>query len=145
VKSGATFGKRLKKAPLVFGVNYFLRDMNPVVAKRVFVNAVRDKHVWIKWMERRVHGELDAIETPTGASYSDTLRLGQSERLVIRDRDSGERYELQVMQTRWLARGLGEVASRTRLRTLHDGVVTEDSGDVDAWVTGGQVGGAGLP
>jgi len=38
---------------------------------------VRDKHVWIKWMELRVHGEADALETPTGMIplYDDLKRL----------------------------------------------------------------------
>jgi phosphoenolpyruvate carboxykinase (GTP) len=55
------FGKKLKKAPLVFGVNYFLRDK-----EGKFVNAPQDKHVWIKWMELRVHSEVGAIRSPTG-------------------------------------------------------------------------------
>jgi phosphoenolpyruvate carboxykinase (GTP) len=55
------FGKKLKKAPIVFGVNYFLRDKDGK-----FLNAIQDKHVWIKWMELRVHGEVEAIKSPTG-------------------------------------------------------------------------------
>ncbi len=31
-----------------------------------FVNGVRDKHVWVKWMELRVHGDVSAIKSPTG-------------------------------------------------------------------------------
>jgi phosphoenolpyruvate carboxykinase (GTP) len=27
---------------------------------------VRDKHVWVKWMERRVHGDVGAYRGPTG-------------------------------------------------------------------------------
>ncbi|HUT13716.1 MAG TPA: phosphoenolpyruvate carboxykinase (GTP) [Thermoguttaceae bacterium] len=61
VRNNLEFGKKVRRPPLVFGVNYFLRD-----AEGGFVNAVRDKHVWIKWMERRVHGEVDAIKGPTG-------------------------------------------------------------------------------
>jgi len=66
------FGRKLKKQPLVFGVNYFLRDENGK-----FVNEIRDKHVWIKWMELRVHGEAGAIESPTGLipKYEDLRRL----------------------------------------------------------------------
>ena len=55
------FGKKLKKAPIVFGVNYFLRDK-----EGKFLNAIQDKHVWIKWMELRVHDEVEVIESPTG-------------------------------------------------------------------------------
>ena len=61
VRNNLDFGKKLKSQPLVFGVNYFLRDKDGK-----FVNAVRDKHVWVKWMELRVHGEADALRTPTG-------------------------------------------------------------------------------
>jgi phosphoenolpyruvate carboxykinase (GTP) len=51
----------IKKPPLVFGVNYFLRDK-----EGKFVNDVPDKHVWVKWMELRVHGDVPAITCPTG-------------------------------------------------------------------------------
>lgn len=61
IRNNLEFGKKLKRPPLVFGVNYFLRD-----EEGRFVNDVRDKHVWVKWMERRVHGEMDAVPTPTG-------------------------------------------------------------------------------
>jgi phosphoenolpyruvate carboxykinase (GTP) len=61
VRNNLEFGKKLRKPPTVFGVNYFLRD-----PEGKFVNGVRDKHVWVKWMELRVHGEADAIRTPTG-------------------------------------------------------------------------------
>ena len=67
------FGKKLKKAPLVFGVNYFLRDKD----NGKFVNTPQDKHVWIKWMELRVHGEAGAIRSPTGflPKYEDLRKL----------------------------------------------------------------------
>jgi phosphoenolpyruvate carboxykinase (GTP) len=61
VKNNLDFGKKLKKLPLVFGVNYFLCDKNGK-----FVNGVRDKHVWVKWMELRVHGEVGCMAAPTG-------------------------------------------------------------------------------
>ncbi|MCW4053718.1 MAG: phosphoenolpyruvate carboxykinase (GTP) [Candidatus Bathyarchaeota archaeon] len=62
VSNNLQFGKKLKKAPFVFGVNYFLRDKD----NGKFLNAPQDKHVWIKWMELRVHGEAGAIRAPTG-------------------------------------------------------------------------------
>ena len=66
------FGKRLKKAPIVFGVNYFLRNK-----EGEFLNSVQDKHVWLKWMELRVHGEAGAIRAPTGflPKYDDLQKL----------------------------------------------------------------------
>ncbi len=72
VKNNLDFGQKLTKRPLIFGVNYFLRD-----EQGAFVNGVRDKHVWIKWMELRVHGEAGALEAPTGMIplYDDLKRL----------------------------------------------------------------------
>ena len=53
-------------------MNYFLRDK-----EGKFVNAIQDKHVWIKWMELRVHGEVEAMRSPTGylPKYEDLRRL----------------------------------------------------------------------
>jgi len=67
------FGRSLKRAPIVFGVNYFLRDLKT----GEYLNEPRDKHVWIKWMELRVHNEADAIKAPTGyiPEYEDLRRL----------------------------------------------------------------------
>lgn len=72
VQNNLEFGKKLRKPPLVFGVNYFLRDK-----EGNFVNTVRDKHVWVKWMERRVHGEMGCVKTPTGCipRFEDLVRL----------------------------------------------------------------------
>ncbi len=56
------FGKNLDKVPLVFGVNYFLRDLKT----GEFLNEHQDKHIWVKWMELRIHNDVEAIETPTG-------------------------------------------------------------------------------
>jgi len=67
VRNNLEFGTRLTPPPLVFGVNYFLRDQVPANGQAgEFVNEVRDKAVWVKWMERRVHGEVGAIKSATG-------------------------------------------------------------------------------
>ncbi len=73
IRNNIEFGKKLQKAPLVFGVNYFLRDKDT----GKYLNSPQDKHVWIKWMEQRVHNEVDAIKTPTGyiPKYEDLKRL----------------------------------------------------------------------
>jgi phosphoenolpyruvate carboxykinase (GTP) len=72
VQNNLEFGKRLKRPPLVFGVNYFLRGEDGQ-----FVNGVTDKHVWVKWMELRVHNEAECIATPTGCipMFEDLQRL----------------------------------------------------------------------
>lgn len=73
IRNNLEFGKKLKKAPIIFGVNYFLRDLET----GEFLNAPRDKHVWVKWMELRVHDEAGAIKSPTGylPEYEDLRRL----------------------------------------------------------------------
>jgi len=67
------FGRKLKKQPIVFGVNYFLKE----VGNGKYLNSPQDKHIWIKWMELRVHGEVEAIKTPTGyiPKYEDLKKL----------------------------------------------------------------------
>ncbi|MEM0298934.1 MAG: phosphoenolpyruvate carboxykinase (GTP), partial [Thermoplasmata archaeon] len=50
------FGKKLRQKPKIFSVNYFLRDKNGK-----FLNEKTDKAIWLKWMELRVHNEVDAI------------------------------------------------------------------------------------
>jgi phosphoenolpyruvate carboxykinase (GTP) len=72
IRNNLEFAKLLKRPLLVFGVNYFLRDKDGK-----FVNGVRDKHVWVKWMELRVHGEAGCIQAPTGyiPCYEDLKKL----------------------------------------------------------------------
>ncbi len=62
----------VSKPPLVFHVNYFLRGKDGK-----YLNGIKDKHVWVKWMELRVNGEVDAIKAPTGyiPKYNDLKRL----------------------------------------------------------------------
>jgi phosphoenolpyruvate carboxykinase (GTP) len=72
------------------GANYFLRDLRT----GEFLNTRRDKHVWVKWMELRVHSDVGAIETPTGliSRYEDLERLFQE---VLQRRYSKEDYMRQ--------------------------------------------------
>jgi phosphoenolpyruvate carboxykinase (GTP) len=73
VSNNLEFGRKLNKQPIVFGVNYFLRDLTT----GKYLNTPQDKHVWVKWMELRVHGEVEAIKTPTGfiPKYADLKKL----------------------------------------------------------------------
>lgn len=83
------FGEKLRKAPKIFAVNYFLRDENGN-----WLNHKLDKAVWLKWMELRVHGDVDAIETPIGyiPKYEDLARLFKE---VLNKDYSREAYEKQ--------------------------------------------------
>ncbi len=76
IKNNLDFAKKLDKVPLVFGVNYFLRHRVKDKGSE-FVNDVRDKHVWVKWMDLRVHGEAPAVKGPTGflPCFEDLERL----------------------------------------------------------------------
>ncbi len=73
VQNNLDFGNKLKKQPMVFGVNYFLKE----IGNGKYLNSPQDKHVWIKWMELRVHGEVAAVKTPTGyiPKYEDLRKL----------------------------------------------------------------------
>ena len=66
------FGKKLSSHPKIFAVNYFLRDKDGN-----WLNSKLDKKIWLKWMDLRVHGDVDAIETPIGylPKYEDLARL----------------------------------------------------------------------
>ncbi|MFC1624468.1 phosphoenolpyruvate carboxykinase (GTP) [Candidatus Omnitrophota bacterium] len=72
IQNNLDFGKKCKKGPTIFGVNYFLRDK-----EGKFLNGVKDKHVWVKWMELRVNNDVETIEAPTGRipEYGDLKTL----------------------------------------------------------------------
>ncbi len=61
VGNNIDFGASLSEPPLVFGVNYFLKG-----ADGRYLNAPSHKRVWLKWMELRANGDVDAIQAPTG-------------------------------------------------------------------------------
>ncbi len=72
IQNNLNFGKNIEDPPLVFAVNYFLKDKDGE-----FLNEKTDKGVWLKWMELRVHKEVGAIETPIGyiPKYEDLKTL----------------------------------------------------------------------
>jgi phosphoenolpyruvate carboxykinase (GTP) len=55
------FVKDLKVVPKVFSTNYFLRN-----EEGNFCNSKLAKKVWLHWAEGRIHGEFEALDTPTG-------------------------------------------------------------------------------
>ena len=66
------FARKVERPPLIFATNYWLKG-----ADGRWLNGKLDKHVWLKWMERRVHGGADAIKGPTGLlpKYEDLKAL----------------------------------------------------------------------
>lgn len=98
------FGERLDKQPKIFSTNYFLKD-----ADGKFLNQKVDKKVWLYWMEGRVHGEYEAVETPIGLipKYEDLKHLFRQ----IFDRDYARSdYEAQFsLKLRGLLDRLGRI------------------------------------
>lgn len=91
LESHIRFGEDLQHRPLVFYVNYFLKD-----DAGQFLNPKMDKKVWVRWMERRIRGKVDAFATPTGfiPKHEDLRELFQKE--LQRDY-SREQYEQQFL------------------------------------------------
>jgi len=72
IQNHLDFANDLVKIPTVFGVNYFLRDK-----QGNYISGKQDKRVWLKWMELKVHDEVQVIETPIGylPEFKDIQRL----------------------------------------------------------------------
>ncbi|MCG3218925.1 MAG: phosphoenolpyruvate carboxykinase (GTP), partial [Candidatus Heimdallarchaeota archaeon] len=66
------FENGLPAPPKIFGTNYFLKNK-----EGKYITGMQDKLIWVLWSELRVHGEVDAIETPIGfiPHYDDLKRL----------------------------------------------------------------------
>lgn len=62
----------LNNVPLIFGTNYFIRGKDGN-----YLTSMQAKYVWLKWMELRIHGEVDVIDTPLGGipKYEDLVPL----------------------------------------------------------------------
>lgn len=75
IENNVKFANGLKKVPMVFSVNYFLKNK-----EGKYLNGMLDKRIWILWMELRVNGDVDAIKTPTGfiPKYEDLAKLFKS-------------------------------------------------------------------
>ncbi|MDY6972256.1 MAG: phosphoenolpyruvate carboxykinase (GTP) [Thermodesulfobacteriota bacterium] len=96
IKDNLEFGKGLKRPPLIFSVNYFLKDR-----EGNFLNEKTDKKVWYKWMELRVYDEVGFLETPTGKipRYEDLKTL--FEQVLSTDytqEDYNEQFVLRVKE-----------------------------------------------
>ncbi len=72
VQNNLDFGKQVDNPPRIFAVNYFLKDQDGN-----WLNDKNDKKVWLKWMDLKVNGEAEGIETPTGyiPRYQDLRKL----------------------------------------------------------------------
>ena len=67
----------LKTKPIMAGLNYFLTEGARGGEGKKLLGEKRDVKVWLGWLEKRVHGDVDAIETPIGfiPKYEDLKEL----------------------------------------------------------------------
>jgi len=72
IQNNLDFAKDIDNPPLIFSVNYFLRDK-----QGKYLNDILDKMIWVLWAELRVNGDVDVIKTPTGLipKYEDLAKL----------------------------------------------------------------------
>ncbi|MCP3950882.1 MAG: phosphoenolpyruvate carboxykinase (GTP) [Desulfobacterales bacterium] len=62
--------------PIMAGLNYFLTDEARGGTTPRLLGEKQDVRVWLSWLERRVHGEVEAIDTPIGyLPYYDDLKV----------------------------------------------------------------------
>ena len=115
IQQNLDFSKDLEKTPKIFSVNYFLRAQDD----GKFLNEKTDKKVWYKWMELRVHNEVEAIKTPTGLipKYDDLRRLFEE---VLRKEYPGAAYKKQFM-----TRIPENLAKIDRIKKIYQTTVTD--------------------
>jgi len=113
------FGEGLPNPPLVFSVNYFLKDK-----EGYFLNEKTDKKVWFKWMELRVHNDVGCIETPTGRipEYDDLKRLFKE--VLAKD------YTLEDYNKQFVIRVPENLAKIDRIENIYQTRVPDAPGKV---------------
>ena len=80
--------------PIMAGLNYFLTDEARGGDSKKLLGEKRDVKVWLSWLGKRAHGEVEAIETPIGfiPKYEDLKELFSS---IIDKRYSKDLYDKQ--------------------------------------------------
>jgi len=96
-------------APIMAGLNYFLTDEARGGETKKLLGEKRDVKAWLSWLERRVHGDVEAIDTPIGylPHYADLKRLFQE---II-----GKEYTAELY-TRQFSLYLDNILSRVNLQ-----------------------------
>ena len=96
IQNNINFARNAKNVPLIFSVNYFIRD-----EAGKYLTGMHDKKVWLLWAELRVHKEVGAINTPTGMIplYEDLARLFKESLKVDYARDLyAKQFTIRVPQ-----------------------------------------------
>ena len=89
VQNNLDFGEQFDYKVPIFSTNYFLRGTDGKIC-----TSMSAKKVWLHWMEKRAHGEVDGYETPTGVipKYEDLAPMFKE---LIDEDYSREDYEYQ--------------------------------------------------
>ncbi len=92
IQNNLDFVKGIANEPLIFSVNYFLRDENGK-----YLNGMLDKKVWLLWAELRAHNDAKALVTPTGLIplYEDVAKLFKNYMDAGENEYTKEQYEQQ--------------------------------------------------
>jgi phosphoenolpyruvate carboxykinase (GTP) len=107
------FEEKLKKVPKIFIVNYFLKDKDGR-----YLNEKTDKAIWLKWMELRVHNDVDAIKTPLGylPRYEDLKRLFKEVQ--------GKEYKRDDYEKQFTIRIPELLSKNERIRNIYEKIST---------------------
>ncbi len=121
IKNNLDFGAKLSHRPRVFGVNYFIRGKDGE-----YLTGMLDKRVWLKWMELRVHEDVEAITTPVGwiPRYEDLSRLFKE----VMDKD----YSREEYVEQFTIRIPELLAKIERMRKVY----AEEAGDIQQLLFG---------
>ena len=111
IQNNLDFVKDVKCPPLVFSLNYYLKDEDGK-----YLNGILDKAVWMKWMELRSHDDVEALKAPTGwiPKYEDLRRLFAE----CRDQEYAEKQYVQQFTLR-LPENLAKIE---RIEKIYQGV-----------------------
>ncbi|MDD3903313.1 MAG: phosphoenolpyruvate carboxykinase (GTP) [Sphaerochaeta sp.] len=97
-ENNIAFGKSVKKTPMVYSTNYFLRT-----PEGKFCNDKLAKKVWVHWAEGRIHGDYEALDTPTGKIplYND-LKVLFKKYLDLDYTEAEYTYQFTFRCTKWI-------------------------------------------
>jgi phosphoenolpyruvate carboxykinase (GTP) len=61
------------KRPILAGLNYFLTHEARGGSSKKLLGEKKDVKAWLGWLERRAHGDVEAIETPLASFPATTI------------------------------------------------------------------------
>lgn len=105
------FAEKLKVKPKVYGVNYFLKD-----ERGNYLSEKVDKKVWLKWMELRIHNDVEAVEMPTGL-----IPLYEDLRTLF-DKQLGKEYPETLYVKQFALRVPQQLSKVERIWTIYEGI-----------------------